>query len=30
MGASVMFDSSAVLAILEEEPGHRQLHSRPD
>lgn len=25
---SVMFDSSAVLAILKEEPGHRQLHSK--
>lgn len=24
----VMFDSSAVLAILKEEPGHRQLHPR--
>jgi uncharacterized protein with PIN domain len=25
---SVMFDSSAILAILREEPGHRRLHSR--
>lgn len=26
--SSVMFDSSAILAILKEEPGHRRLHSR--
>jgi ribonuclease VapC len=26
--ANVMFDSSAVLAILKEEPGHRRLHSK--
>jgi ribonuclease VapC len=25
---SVMFDSSAIIAILKEEPGHRQLHPR--
>jgi ribonuclease VapC len=25
---SLIFDSSAVLAILKEEPGHRRLHSR--
>ena len=24
----VMFDSSAVLAILKEEPGHRELHAK--